>query len=264
MSQHFDNTVRLSSLLVDPASLVVPYERYPRSLPFFFEPSMMPLVPQEPAGAQEPLVQMDPRRISIVAAYHHAGLEDATRCAHLRQGAAARVYTAASTLPDGFGLAVLDAWRPLSLQQRLHESALRNATDPRYVSEPSRDPATPPPHLTGGAVDVTLTWNGAPLRLGTAFDDFSVEAHSASHETKSGLVRELRRLLYWAMRDQGFVVLDSEWWHFEFGTRRWAALNNCDPLYGPASLPTRLYAASFSGDEQVVSQQEADVVHICP
>jgi hypothetical protein len=41
-------------------------------------------------------------------------------------------------------------------------------------------------------------------------------------------------LLYWAMRDQGFIVIDCEWWHFEIGTRRWAALTGRTPWYGAA------------------------------
>jgi len=35
------------------------------------------------------------------------------------------------------------------------------------------------------------------------------------------------------MRKAGFVVYDGEWWHFEFGTRRWAALTGSAPLFGP-------------------------------
>jgi D-alanyl-D-alanine dipeptidase len=39
------------------------------------------------------------------------------------------------------------------------------------------------------------------------------------------------------MRSGGFVVLHCEWWHFEFGTRRWAAITGNAPRYGAASLP---------------------------
>ena len=48
------------------------------------------------------------------------------------------------------------------------------------------------------------------------------------------VLRELRRLLYRTMHDAGFVVLHCEWWHFEFGTRRWAAIRSERPRYGPA------------------------------
>ncbi len=111
---------------------------------------------------------------------------------------------------------------------------------PGFVSEPTESPLTPPPHLTGGTVDLTLTLDGIPLSLGTSFDDFSLAARADSLEMSPSPARDLRRLLYHAMRAEGFVVLDCEWWHYEYGTRRWAALTGNEPLYGPASLDVRL------------------------
>ena len=149
-----------------------------------------------------------------------------------------RLALAAATLPSGYGLAVFDAWRPLVLQQALYEAAYADPTlPPGFVSEPSTDPATPPPHLTGGTLDVTLTHRGAALALGTDFDDFTAAAHTAFFEKTPGSVREHRRLLYWAMATAGFVVIDCEWWHFEYGTRRWAALTGSTPLFGAAQAP---------------------------
>lgn len=41
----------------------------------------------------------------------------------------------------------------------------------RFWAAPSPDPATPPPHSTGGAVDLTLaTTSGEPLDLGGEID----------------------------------------------------------------------------------------------
>ena len=77
------------------------------------------------------------------------------------------------------------------------------------------------------------------LALGTDFDDFSADAHTGALESEPGVARELRRLLYRTMHDAGFVVLHCEWWHFEFGTRRWAAIRSEQPRYGPAVPPTR-------------------------
>ena len=83
-------------------------------------------------------------------------------------------------------------------------------------------------------MDVTLTWKGRPLALGTPFDDFSDAAAADALEASPCSERELRRLLYWTMRAEGFVVVDCEWWHFEHGTRRWAALTGHSPKYGAA------------------------------
>jgi D-alanyl-D-alanine dipeptidase len=32
-------------------------------------------------------------------------------------------------------------------------------------------------------------------------------------------------MLYWTLHEQQFIVLDQEWWHFEFGTRLWSAIS---------------------------------------
>jgi D-alanyl-D-alanine dipeptidase len=77
------------------------------------------------------------------------------------------------------------------------------------------------------------------LALGTGFDDFTTAAHADSYEHSPGLVRDLRRMLYNRMRAAGFVVIACEWWHFEYGTRRWAALCGREPLYGPTSTGDR-------------------------
>ena len=149
-----------------------------------------------------------------------------------------RLAHVADHLPAQLGLAEFDAWRPLPLQAELFHAAYDEpGLPPGYVADPDPDPATPPPHLTGGTVDLTLTLtltlDGVPLALGTGFDDFT--ALSPMHlEHLPGASRDLRRLLYRSMRSAGFVVLHCEWWHLEFGTRRWAAITGNQSRYGPA------------------------------
>ena len=125
-----------------------------------------------------------------------------------------------------------------------------------FVSPPSADPGTPPPHLTGGCLDVTLTWLGRALVLGSGFDDFTEEARAGAYEAVPGRVRQLRRLLYWAMRVEGFVVMDCEWWHYEVGTRRWAAITGNTPLYGAADIV--LGAERHTDRYRIVDRTPAD------
>ena len=94
------------------------------------------------------------------------------------------------------------------------------------------------PRWTAERIFNTLTWRGAPLALGTGCDDFSPAAHALAEESRPGPVRDLRRLLTAAMRSEGFIVLDLEWWHFEWGTRRWAAIRGESTRYGPADPTT--------------------------
>ncbi len=86
----------------------------------------------------------------------------------VREGVAKRLEQAASYLPPGNMLFVWDAYRTLSVQQALfnyyvgvlegrgasHEKATTDAQ--QFVSIPSDDPSRPPPHNTGGAVDLTI------------------------------------------------------------------------------------------------------------
>lgn len=225
------------AFLVDPDKLDVPVNFVSRALPDLLEPSAFPRVSVPASRDGEPMVVLAHRRIRILSPYWHAGWEAARPSAFVRAGVAERLAAVAESLPEGFGLAVLDAWRPLALQAEIYEAAYADSSLPEgFVSQPSADPATPPPHLTGGTVDVTLTWHGHPLALGSAFDDFTDEARAAAFETTPGRVRQLRRLLFWAMREQGFRVIDCEWWHFEIGTRRWAAITGETPWYGAADI----------------------------
>jgi zinc D-Ala-D-Ala dipeptidase len=204
------------------------------ALPALIEPEAKPpvCVPND-----EPLVPVEHRRIRVLGNYWHAGWEYAIPGAWLRTGAMDRLASVADTLPAGFGLAVFDAWRPLALQAVLYDAAYADpGLPPGFVSFPDLDPTTPPPHLTGGTVDLSLTFGGTPLALGTGFDDFTDAARSDAWEHTPGADRELRRMLFWRMRDADFVLLDCEWWHFEYGTRRWAGIRGTEPIYGPARL----------------------------
>ena len=218
-----------------PDTLSVPLQPDP-PLPEIIEPADQDDVPRPAAGDLEPLERVEHRKIKVLSTYWHEGWAAAQPGALLRAGTAARLYTVADSLPARFGLAVFDAWRPLALQQEIYDAAYTDDRLPAgFVSVPDSNPATPPPHLTGGTVDVTLTFDGVALELGSDFDAFVDDAVTDAFEQIPGRVRGLRRMLYWAMRDQGFVVDQLEWWHFEYGTRRWAAITGADALYGPAA-----------------------------
>ena len=203
-----------------------------RALTPFSEPALPVVV--DPVD--EPLVAVDHPRIALLHSYQEAGWSRARPDCRLREGAFERLVAVADSLPDRWGLAVFDAWRPLDLQAELYHAAYDDpGLPPGFVSEPDGDPATPPPHLTGGAVDLTLTLDGHAIAPGAGFDDFTDRAAFDALEDVAGSDRELRRMLYWAMQAAGFVVLDCEWWHFEHGTRRWAAITGNSPRYGPTA-----------------------------
>jgi zinc D-Ala-D-Ala dipeptidase len=203
------------------------------------QPPLPPLTDPEPPSVTNPsaeaLVPVVHRRIRVLSNYFHAGWENASIDTFLRVSAMQRLAAVADALPPRLGLAVFDAYRPLPLQAELYSAAYSDTRlPPGFVSEPLADPTTPPPHLTGGTVDLSLTIDGIALALGTDFDGFTQDAETVFLENTPGPDRELRRFLVHAMRAEGFVALHCEWWHFEYGTRRWAAIKGEQPIYGPA------------------------------
>lgn len=206
----------------------------------------LPLVPEVATGDGEALVTVAGPRLTTVPVYRRHDFPFAVYGTYLREGVLQRLQSAASELPEPFGFAVFDGWRDPQLQQFLYDRAYAEpGLPPGFVAPPTGDPARPTPHSTGGTVDLTLTFDGRPLGLGTEFDEFTVRAFAGALEgsgvaadaAADVLARDLRRLLYRVMRDAGFVVLAREWWHFEHGTRLWAAVTGEEPRYHAAPRP---------------------------
>ena len=176
------------------------------------DPVDEPLVEVAAIGA---VVRDDPQ-------YHAMGLPGARR-GH----ASARVSPTGSTrvgdtLPDGITLIVWDGWRAFETQRALYDDwmAQLRAAHPawdaatldretaRFVSVPSADPACPAPHVTGGAVDLTLgDGDGAPLDLGTHFDAFVPEAGAVALEGVPGTAASFAAGCSGRWRTQGFTAL---------------------------------------------------------
>lgn len=118
-----------------------------------------------------------------------------------------------SLKPQGLGLLIFDAYRPLSVTRALWNAASPTERQQGYVA----DPATGSRHNRGCAVDLSLydLKTGQPLTMPSAFDDFSERAHADWTGTDAAAIRH-RDLLRAVMEQQGFKVLPNEWWHFNF------------------------------------------------
>src|ERR1700748_2762971 len=148
----------------------------------------------------------------------------------------------------GLELFLFDAWRPRAVQAYFHDvwmpaelkrrgvtlegAALLSEVE-RYWAAPTDSAASPAPHATGGAIDLTLRWKGGDaLWMGSLFDDVTALAHrdrfaNLDAENFSFSDREARanrRLLHWLMVEEGFAGHPDEWWHFSWGDQMWAAL----------------------------------------
>lgn len=115
-------------------------------------------------------------------------------------------------------LRIFDAWRPVSVQ-RIMWNLVR---DERYVADPAKGSR----HNRGAAVDLTLcTMDGVDLDMGTDYDDFTERAHvEAPGLTETQ--QSNRALLLDLMREAGFDVLPTEWWHYDLrGWEQFAILD---------------------------------------
>ena len=208
-----------------------------------------PLVPLPPE-----LLRLEPHPYVAVGAPYGTGGSPF----RLRAAVILRLITAQGCVQahsPGWRLAIFDAWRPVAVQRfmvdhaiaeecanrgidRQSPSAARDAVVAevgRFWAPPSEDPATPPPHSTGGAVDLTLVdAQGVEVAMGSAIDaigsvsepdHFLMLADTlAPGEQRQLALRwhQQRLLLAQAMAEAGFAQHPNEWWHFSWGDQLWA------------------------------------------
>ena len=143
---------------------------------------------------------------------------------------------------------LFDAYRPIPVQQFMVDYALATLArdrghDPTHLSDdirrelmaeviqfwaiPSADPATPPPHSTGAAVDLTLVdETELPVDMGSPIDEVSPRSHphhfAQSTDPLEQQAHRHRQILAQVMATAGFQQHPNEWWHFSFGDQFWA------------------------------------------
>jgi len=147
-------------------------------------------------------------------------LYESSQYAYLQPDVAEKLARASQLLQQrhsNYRLLVLDAARPMSVQ-RIMWNAVRGTPFRYYVANPSKGGGL---HNYGAAVDVTLTDDlGVELDMGTPFDFFGEEAHPEKEDIllKQGKLTQTqidnRRLLRKVMREAGFTICPTEWWHF--------------------------------------------------
>jgi len=195
-------------------------------------------------GNDVPLVPLVPARgrFDVSPVYHILGIPGARETVRVRADVSDALLRAVDLLPESLGLRVHDGWRPVAVQKWLWDrewerlrrarpdlSALELETRVgHFVALPDASPDAPPPHRSGGAVDVVLfsVETGQSLDFGTPFDA-SVPESSTRFFEQDGAdpeVRAARRILYHAMESVGFANYAGEWWHFDLGNQRWANL----------------------------------------
>ncbi len=183
----------------------------------------------------EPLV--DPRTLTerIAFAERLPKFPDMPRDVRVRKRVAEMLAAAAEAFPEGMQLQIMMGFRPLEQQRFMYAHIMEEfrAKHPEWnkstlhritnqVSAPPEDKC-PPPHSTGGAVDVCLVDVGSGEFVDMV-SPFEWDETSAPMVTK-GLSKEAqanRDLLYKTMAKTGLTNYVGEWWHWSYGDSGWA------------------------------------------
>src|SRR5262245_1743372 len=181
----------------------------------------------------EPLV--DPRdlhsRITVATSHPWAKFP---RTSWVRETVGQMLAVAQARLPDGYRIQVIEGYRRLEVQRSLFLGAsehlrrrhpdwsqehLREAAN-AWVAAP--DIAAPPPHVTGGAVDLTLVGpDGKWVDMTGPAGWTELTAPTAS-EAVPETARVHRELLCSALWEAGLTNYPGEWWHWSYGEPGWA------------------------------------------
>lgn len=169
-----------------------------------------------------PLVPISPPEFDLKISLAYATADNFTGKPVYRAGAGCFLHADAALLlkravelarPLGYGLLVLDAFRPAEAQWVLWN----HTPDPGFLADPRRGS----PHSMGAAVDLTLVelGSGRPLDMGTAFDEFSPRSHHGNQDIPAEAQRN-RHLLMGIMTTAGWDFYRNEWWHYQMFNAR--------------------------------------------
>jgi D-alanyl-D-alanine dipeptidase len=219
-------------------------------------------MPVEENGEDLVPASLVPEKILVRPLYYINGIEGAIPECYVRRTVLSRLLKAAELLPQGFRLVLFDAWRPKALQTSLFQkfrSELRErmpllddqeitALASQFVALPSAQSVSPSPHITGGAVDLTIVDDsGICLEMGTEFDTTTEKSATVYYEKKAEAKEKMsaedqeamynRRLLFGVMTKAGFTNYPDEWWHYDYGNQNWALLKGEKEAFYGVSEP---------------------------
>ena len=149
---------------------------------------------------------------------------------------------------NGFDLLIYDSWRPLEVQKFMFNRAfsleckrldidasledmerypLIKKKVEKFWAYPSFDESCPPPHSTGGALDITLVDKfGNIVDMGSNIDQMDEKSKPDFYKNikneEAVIWNDRRNLLREIMLHFEFVQHPNEWWHFSYGDQLWA------------------------------------------
>jgi D-alanyl-D-alanine dipeptidase len=174
-----------------------------------------------------------------------------TRVTFLRETVADMLARAAEALPKGLGFAVVEGWRPPYIQRRMYLAQWKKWQE-RYPEWSERQlkrvvsrftaplhGRVPPPHSTGGAVDLVLCDQyGNELNDPTPYGPHDHRGYAFDAPGISPAERERRDLMKSVLEASGLTNYPCEWWHWSYGDQGWAYRTGAPhAVYGPVEPP---------------------------
>ena len=151
-----------------------------------------------------------------------------------RESVAQMLASAQSLLPSGLHLLVIGVFRPFTTQKAMYDIVMDEQREKnphwseefltQYVNVFSAPPIwdTPPPHTTGGAVDLGIVdKNGERLDFTSPYP-MGWESAPMMKQGLSDEARKNRDLLAGVLLESGLTNFRGEWWHWSYGEPGWA------------------------------------------
>lgn len=151
----------------------------------------------------------------------------------VRENVAKMLKRVIQKLPKNYKLIIYDGYREEKTQKRYFQNYLKklNGKNPKLnekklkkeASKYVADPDSFCPHLTGGAIDVSLAKGKKQIPMGGFIESMGKKI--------SEKIKENRKMLAKLMESAGFVNYPPEWWHWSYGDRYWAAVKKQNSIY---------------------------------
>jgi D-alanyl-D-alanine dipeptidase len=218
----------------------------------------------------EPLVDFVAACPELVFAPTHPVFEF-PRVHLLRESVARMLCEAARALQEidpSLRLQIVEGFRPAPVQSAMYKHALEEAKKQlgegagaeklarhagRYAAPPNA--ITPPPHLTGGAVDLEIIDSGGErLDFSSPFEIKDPRQAAMHARGLSAEAEKNRALLRQVLEPTGLTSYADEWWHWSYGDNGWALRTGAPhALYGKIEMP---HDADWVGDKNKLPREE--------
>lgn len=111
----------------------------------------------------------------------------------------------------GYGLLIFDGYRPWSVTKLFWD--ITSEENKKFVAAPKKGSK----HNRGCAVDLSLydLASGKEIEMTGAYDEMTERSYP-NYTGGTDQQRKMRDLLRSKMEENGFIVYDYEWWHFDY------------------------------------------------